>query len=143
MSETVETLPAGTYVIGDPCYAFPGRLWSELLSANGCFDEKPMVEFEGITVLGLETMFGDGVYLGSDGFSYCVDSGLIGAVSATPEVLAHEFRERLGTLVTFETDVRASRSVDGTITIGHIIIKTGDEEEDWDDQETSEAEASV
>jgi hypothetical protein len=77
-------VPAGKYVLGDPCYAVPDHLWIDLLESCGIFgldeDGSPVGFINGHHVLGFSTAYGDGCYGGSDGYFYGVDAGLIGLV---------------------------------------------------------------
>lgn len=141
--DRVAVLPAGTYLIGDPCYFVPDELWMEYLRAN-----RGDIAIEGLTVqlsdgrhvAAQRTAYGDGEYRGSDGFLYGVDAGLIGAVEALEgeEAKPAGYREALGTKVTFNDPFQVSYE-DGKITIGHIIIDTDpsweEDEGDWDDEE--------
>lgn len=140
----VATLPAGTYLIGDPCYFVPNDLWYEYIRANG-----GGVDIEGLTVqlsdgrlvAAQGTAFGDGVYKGSDGFEYVVDAGMIGAVQALEgeEAKPEGYRFALGTKVTFDREFTVSYE-DGTITIGHITIPTSGDGSEWDDDYDNEEE---
>ena len=74
-------VPAGTYVLNDPCYAFPYEKglddeWQNLLQ----FEESAIQHTStGHLVLAFSTLYGDGIY-DFDGGCICVDSGLIGLV---------------------------------------------------------------
>lgn len=84
------TLRPGRYFVGDPCYVVPNSKWSDLvnlwyplesegdLEPYGTFrtDDQRICE-----VIVFETDHGDGVYRDQEGFSYPVDSGLIGILS--------------------------------------------------------------
>lgn len=136
------TLPAGEYYVGDPCYAVPDERWQEWLDAADYMTERRwlLADLDDRAVLGIGTAHGDGVYEGSDGFSYGVDAGLIGLV---PAEIADA---SMGTLngmshVTFDRPVLCTYSDDeGTITIGHIVIKTDadpevEDEDEWEEDE--------
>ena len=119
-------LPAGTYVVGDPCYTVPDACWGDWLDAAGNEENvTPDVlaaSLDGHAIVGIHTAYGDGGYTGSDGFDYSVDAGLIGLV---PVAIAEDFRDDLCTIVEFASPVECSYSSDeGTITLGHISIKT-------------------
>lgn len=117
------SVPAGAYFLGDPCYAVPGELWDELLASCDFFNA-PIGSVKSHQVLAFSTAFGDGDYVGSDGISYGVDSGLIGL---TPLALVPECeRERLATLgsvVEFAAPVRCTWR-DGLMAFGHVRIDT-------------------
>lgn len=123
------TMPAGEYWIGDPCYAIPNDRWMEWLEAGGLGNDPPpkyqVADLDGYPCIGVGTAHGDGCYPGSDGASYPVDAGLIGAV-AVEVVEGEPFGMRR---VTFEHDFDVSYDhASGTIWIGDISIQT-----DYDD----------
>jgi len=129
----------GTYFLADPCYAVPDDLWTELLDSCDYFKEpvgkvtKDGVEY---SVLGFSTAYGDGCYVGSDGFSYGVDAGLIGLV---PKALCSgdEFTETLGTWITF-TEPTECLNHDGVMMFGELVIDTLCDEDDWSDEYSPE-----
>lgn len=141
-------LPAGKYYVGDPCYCFKDN-WMRLLNASNYFDfrkKTPHEElhgraghaiiFDGHPVAAFDTQYGDGSYKGSDGFCYGVDAGLIGVVGEALIERPMKEVQRLGTMVTFDRDFTVSRDEEGTITLGHIVIKTGDDAEyDFNDDD--------
>ena len=109
MRETKHTtyevrVEAGTYFLGDPCYAVPESLWMPLLESCNYYQDSPVgtVKKNGQTyeVLAFGTAYGDGVYQDNQGHSYPVDAGLIGL---TPIELVEGIpRPDLGRVVTFE-----------------------------------------
>ena len=138
------TMPAGKYVLGDVCYCFPSdkhELWMELL--NSCdFFEKPIGEVSGTKILGFSTLYGDGIYPGSDGFNYPVDAGLIGLVPYDFAVsIGWNFREGMQTIHEWPGEIYCSRDDEtGELKFGPIVIATGyaDDEDssvdsDWDE----------
>ena len=72
-------VPAGTYILGDPCYSVPDADWGILLDSCEFFN-LPVGTVGRFNVLAFCTDYGDGEYEGSDGILYSVDSGLIGLV---------------------------------------------------------------
>lgn len=128
---TVAIIPAGAYIVGDPCYFVPDDQWQPWLeAANYTYPSREHVlhaPVHGHPVVGVSTAYGDGVYVDEQGREYPVDAGLIGL---TPIALAAtDWRRDLGHLVTFDTEI-ACRYDDGKIHLGPITINTGDEEED-------------
>lgn len=125
------TLPAGAYFIGDPCYAIPNDRWMEWLEAAKYDQPKGRwmldAKLGSYRAVGMSTAYGDGVYLGSDNHEYGVDAGMIGAVPLT--ISTEKQSSHLGTVVYFDRDFTISRTEEGTITIGHIVIETGDVED--------------
>ncbi len=91
-SNATVTVPAGEYILGDPCYTVPDDAWSRLLDSCGCFDDAtPVGTVLGYQVLAFGTAHGDGIYEGSDGYEYAVDAGLIGLVPASmPGITNHD-----------------------------------------------------
>lgn len=126
MNANSVTLPPGDYWVGDPCYSVPNGRWIEWLEAADYENQRTLLaaELDGYPVVGVNTAHGDGCYLGSDGFDYPVDAGLIGATAA--ELTKGEpFGARL---VTFTQPFTVERN-EGTIKIGWIEIETDYEEE--------------
>ena len=127
------TVPAGQYVIGDPCYAVPYEDWDALLASCNYF-QNPIGYVEGINgkhfVLAFGTRWGDGCYAGSDGKEYPVDAGLIGLV---PVELVDDMSEHYGNVVTFNKPTVCSSNGDGKLRFGGIVIDTDPEEEQDED----------
>ena len=75
---TTFSLPAGKYWVGDLCYVIDDDTWQDRV-CNESFDEQGRsldVKLDvpgGVLVIG-HTAYGDGLYEGSDGFDYPVDS---------------------------------------------------------------------
>jgi hypothetical protein len=129
---TAVKMPAGTYWVGDPCYAVPDNRWMEWLEAADYMNERRflLAELDGHAVLGVGTAWGDGVYRGSDGNFYPVDAGLIGVVPV--EVASAGVREDLMKKVTFDRDFECSyddEDGEGVIVLGDIRIKTKDDDD--------------
>ena len=136
MSERMEKVPAGVYVIGDPCYAIRDEDWLPLLESCDYFNES-VGEINGTRVVAFPTAYGDGVYKGTDGYDYGVDAGLIGLVPL--EYLKGEMPNvHASSIIVFaqETSVWDDG---GVLHFGHVVINTTDEEEDdesyWEDEE--------
>jgi hypothetical protein len=153
-SEFAAPLAAGTYLVGDPCYAFsndaPGDLWGEWLGDAWKDVDANRVKIldgrvQGMRIAASNTAYGDGVYRDQNSFEYMVDAGLLGAVhigfiaNLYPEYagLTHEeIAEKCSMrLVEFPRPFHVSFDADdGTVTIGHISIMTGDDiDEDWEE----------
>lgn len=142
---SADRLPPGLYWVGDPCYARTHSAEDSIVWMQLCDD---MPDGRGAFVAAAydaprcdwlaasSTAYGDGLYIGSDGREYPVDSGLIGVV---PEFFWGRQHTRDGDfgmhLVDFTEPFSVSYDEDGTITIGHITIETGDTEEDEDEDE--------
>lgn len=114
------TIPAGTYWVGDPCYAVPDGLWLPWLQQarlSGGGDEGILsASIDGMFVAGASTMHGDGVYADRSGREYCVDAGMIGVVDAR---LHAETEPPSGMhRVTFDADCMLVQHRDGRIQIG-------------------------
>ncbi len=134
---------AGTYFLGDPCYAVPQDLWMPLLESCNVYQGEavgtvsaPSGFFE---VLAFGTAYGDGRYSDNKGNSYPVDAGLIGL---TPVGLINESstvmnengtkRHDLGTFVTFDRDIICSAE-GGIMDFGDYHIDTKNEDKDEED----------
>ncbi len=134
-------MPAGTYLVGDPCYTVPEDRWCEWLAyadpdvfgigatSHDC--KRVMVaELDGKPVLGIGTAHGDGMYSDQDRNRYPVDAGMIGLVPV--ELVAEsgaKLRDDLGVVHTFPRPFECSYE-DGVIILGDIRINTEDEEDD-------------
>jgi hypothetical protein len=72
--------PAGKYWIGDICYCLPDKMYDKIFGGqdyeSGLYKHK-----DGGFFFLDNTAYGDGLYMGSDGFEYGVDAGIIGIVS--------------------------------------------------------------
>jgi hypothetical protein len=128
------TVPAGQYVIGDPCYAVPDQYWLPLLESCDYF-RSPIGWFSrtGYStdknyVLAFGTKWGDGCYLGTDGNEYGVDAGLLGLV---PVELVEDLSEHV--VVSFSKDTLCIDDGSGKLKFGHITIDTDPEEEEEDE----------
>lgn len=130
-------VPAGQYILGDPCYAVPDSEWMELLESCDYFDN-PIGKITRhdksyYRIVAFSTRWGDGCYDGTDGNMYPVDAGLIGLVPV--ELLGsdvHNLRGDLSKIVTFDKPTKCSTDGSGKLRFGHITIDTdpADEEEE-------------
>lgn len=119
-------VPAGTYVLGDPCYCFAddSGTWEELLEITDYF-RQPLAELlEGI-VLGFPTAHGDGIFFDNDGYEYPVDSGMIGLVSI--ELVEKAHFNRTGRVVVFDAPTECKLN-DARLKFGKYVIDTDTEE---------------
>lgn len=124
--------PAGTYFVGDPCYAMSHDEWDAMLDQSGLADQDgagvaamPNGTVRRMWMQG--TRDGDGTYEDGDGREFCVDSGTLGLVPKDEiDPALHEGLERLGAFVTFTSPVAITKGDDGVITFGHVRINTGD-----------------
>lgn len=123
------TVPAGTYWLGDPCYSVPDDLWLTLLNSCEFFD-LPVGTVNGHKVYASPTAYGDGEYVGTDGSSYPVDSGLIGLV---PEALVTEEPSGLSRKITINHNFLFGYE-DGVILIDTIKIDTDPDEDECYDE---------
>lgn len=112
-------LPAGTYVVGDPCYTIPSPVWSEWLAAAGndvtslhhvlaAYVTVTTVDENGPTTtrhpcVGIHTAYGDGCYEDQDGRDYPVDAAMIGLVPA--DIFEDRYEGRVTNTVTFNGPV--------------------------------------
>ena len=132
----VEVLvPAGQYVIGDPCYAVPDKDWLPLLETCNYFESPIGYVKDGLqkfAVLAFGTKWGDGCYAGSDGREYGVDAGLLGLV---PVELVEDFPRHDGIVVTFDKETLCVDDGSGKLKFGHIVIDTDPVEEEEDEEE--------
>jgi hypothetical protein len=133
------TLPAGTYIVGDPCYNIPDDSWDGVLSDSDSFEAQCFGKFakgdgtDGIAVA-FGTKYGDGTYEYGK-LEFPVDAGLIGIIPVE-DVL--EPNLNCSNLVTFTQPFECFEE-GGVIVFGHIEINTGDDPEEfvdsnWDDE---------
>jgi len=98
----VYDIPAGTYYIGDLCYALSDDIYDNIFGGtgycSGIYEEKATKR----VFLVSNTAFGDGMYPGSDGKEFGVDAGIIGICS----VSLMEKSGNGGHVYTFKTPVR-------------------------------------
>ena len=138
ISKVEVEVPAGHYILGDPCYAVPDKDWDSLLQSCNYFENPIGYVKDGIQefpVLAFSTRWGDGCYKGTDGNTYPVDAGLIGLVPV--EILGkdvHNLRGDLSKIVTFDKTIKCSRDSDGKLRFGHITIDTDPADEEEDDE---------
>lgn len=92
--------PAGTYYIGDLCYALSDEIYDKIFGLyeyeSGIYKHTNGKDF----FLVDQTSYGDGCYTGSDGKEFCVDAGIIGIC---PTSLAEKDCDG-GHIYTFTTD---------------------------------------
>jgi hypothetical protein len=113
------TIPAGTYFVGDPGYAFDDHgVWMELLKSAD-FESRDLLEASarGRSFVASGTAYGDGEYEDREGRRYPVDAGLIGVVPARGKTPWGMHR------IVFAEDFTVSYE-DGVIFIGPVAIDT-------------------
>lgn len=134
------TLPAGRYLIIDPCDSLPEGEWDKAIDATNCFEDPCHTSFikaDGTPglVVAFATAGGDGEFTDKDGNEYLVDAGLIGILSVD-DVGEDEDTTYGGAVHEFSTPFRCYRSGD-TIVFGHVEINTnqddGESDEDFGD----------
>ena len=130
ISKVEVEVPAGRYILGDPCYAVPDdEEWMELLESCDYFNtpigtiRRNGAGLKPFKIVAFSTRWGDGCYRGTDGNSYPVDAGLIGLVPV--EVIGMDaLRDDLCTVVTFDKPTKCSSDGEGKLRFGHITIDT-------------------
>jgi hypothetical protein len=130
-------VPAGIYVIGDPCYAVPDKDWDGLLQSCNYFESPIGYVNDGaqkFPVLAFSTKWGDGCYPGSDGNEYPVDAGLLGLVPVEiVEALVDHDGDYDGVIVKFDKPTLCVNDGSGNLKFGHINIDTDPAEEEEDE----------
>ena len=124
ISKVEVEVPAGKYILGDPCYAVPDSEWMELLESCDYF-ENPIGKITRhdksyYHIVAFSTRWGDGCYRGTDGNSYPVDAGLIGLVPLA--VCKDVIRDDLSQVVTFDKPTKCSSDGEGKLRFGHVLI---------------------
>lgn len=133
--EILKSLPAGTYFVGDPCYAVPDALWSEFLE-RGSFVGNEMLRIDNMYAAAVDTMHGDGEYRDAKGeYTFPVDAGLLGVVNVDAiqkEMLDDIVAHKMGAIVTFDTPFKVSVDGYGLVRVGEILIDTDAREDDFE-----------
>lgn len=127
-------LPAGDYVIVDPCYVLNDdhyQRWLDHASAEekrtGQYPYDSQLSIEASQLVTLSTEWGDGRYDSNMPASFPVDSGNIGCI---PTTLVSKDGVRDGMRHTFTEAFECYRDDNGTLHFGDVEIYTGNEEED-------------
>ena len=143
---------AGTYYVGDPCYAIPDDDWGDFCNkvfefegtgynpseGNDLMGDGYGFQFNGEQVWCATTKYGDGAYHDLEGRKYHVDAGLIGVVPM-PLIVPEPGTEAVfdpskpttievdgGHIIEFTEDFEVERLAGSLICIGHIEIETDD-----------------
>jgi hypothetical protein len=127
-------MPAGEYWIGDLCYAMHNE-WTEFcdltIKGREVFDGKFALK-DGREFVFFGTAYGDGEYPDTEGRTYCVDAGLIGAIKVDDITENERNTLELGHIVHFATDWKAE-DANGVLFFGDVRIDTAfayDEEDE-------------
>lgn len=124
--------PAGTYYIGDPCYAVKDENWSSLIDSTGCFGLHDRLEelysnwddgtfvYNGKKCFASGTSYGDGTYYDREMREYGVDAGLL---SIMPLDVCDGDSMNGGNIVEFVKDFEV-REEDGIFYFGNVRIGT-------------------
>ena len=102
-SKRVFTAPAGSYYIGDLCYALDDKVYDSIFGQVGGYDDGvyKCKDDPNVFFMVASTAYGDGEYRGSDGRSFYVDAGIL---SILPLSCATQGTEG-GNVYTFKTPV--------------------------------------
>ena len=125
------TLPAGTYYIGDLCYALSDDVYDKVFGGMG-YDSGIYAEKGTDRVFLVNgTSYGDGLYLGTDGKEFAVDAGIIGICSQS--LMGKDGNG--GHVYTFESPVTCSFKKDGRFYFsssnGRLMIDTAGYDDDY------------
>jgi hypothetical protein len=116
----------GEYYVGDLCYVLDSYTWDRLCDLR-CGGYEPLdgeLELpDGRRFAMFQTAYGDGVYEGSCGGNYLVDSGSIGCVKVSDLSPEYQDDSSWGHFIEFDDDFTVE-SDDGVIRIGHVEINT-------------------
>lgn len=126
LDRTADTVlvPAGRYYLTDPCYVVRDIDWMPWLQAADYENERTLLYAktpDGFPVFGFSTAWGDGSWVGSDGFQYAADAGLIGLV---PVEYAPEQDGTYINIVEFKRTRRCRREENGVLWFGEVRINT-------------------
>ena len=130
------TLHAGKYYVGDLCYILNqknGYDWNHVLHSTNYLEGHPdqggACWYNGIRFFCSGTLYGDGRFYDDEGRSYGVDAGIIGCFPVSE--LPKDFNSNGGHVVEFPQafvcePTHTPGNHEGTISIGHLDIETGD-----------------
>lgn len=125
-------LPAGKYYVGDLCYVMHPQ-WDEVCHLMFALNAPDSGEFtleNGVKFASQSTAYGDGTYFDQDNRKYPVDAGLIGCIRVR-DIIDPKANLKGGNIIKFDQPFETSFEEEGgIIRIGHIVIKTGEDEED-------------
>jgi len=141
-------VPAGKYILGDPCYCIPydsnpedsDKSYWDTLGESCCWWGNSTIATLTLQdktwhVLGFGTAFGDGSYEDNQGYTYDVDAGLIGLVPYDLVKLIDPDYELMDCqrIVIFDRDTLCTNN-GGVMTFGDIRVDTTENayKGDWD-----------
>ena len=133
------TMPMGRYWVGDLCYVLRSN-WEDVCSKMfGEGDGDGVFTLEnGTKITIFSTKYGDGTYEDQFNNQYPVDSGTIGCVLLA-DIKDEDANLALGNIFDFESVFSVS-SEDGLLMFDYIIIKTGEEDPEEEDDYLEEDE---
>lgn len=120
-------VPAGKYILGDPCYHIHKDHWDILLANSNYFGDC-IGEIFGHTILSFYTENGDGQYRGKYNgkfnHTFCVDSGMIGLIPMDYLIeFSIEYDPELAIVIEFKDDTECHED-SGTLVFGKFVIET-------------------
>lgn len=125
-------MPAGTYIISDPCYILNEEVYDALLGTDA-FDCEAKRTFgaNGKRIWILHTKYGDGSYDSARGFdTFLVDSGTIACIEIDPSSFKGGW-EKAKTFVANQP-FECERTDEGDLVFGDMVtIQTGETECDY------------
>jgi hypothetical protein len=119
-------LPPGKYYIGDPLYVLD-ESWATITELTEHFENKEPLEFQGYTLWGHSTAFGEGTYTDQNSSEYSVESGVLAAIPI--DLIEVPDGESEGTIIECNNGLKIEH-VNGTFWFDNICIKTRDVDED-------------
>jgi len=126
------TMPPGAYYVGDLCYVMNDDDWSEIcditIDGNNCIDGEFMMKDNRRFAM-YRTLWGDGTYFDQYGNQYFVDSGTIGCIFLTDTTRISDTADKFSKVFVFKQPFE-TKSVDGRIYIGHIVIDTDPQDDE-------------
>lgn len=134
------------YYIGDLCYVIEDDLWGEVCDLSSISDNEEgdlLTLKDGREFYIMSTAYGDGCYSGSDGNTYSVDSGTIGAIPVEylqgSEKLKDAVERGLGHIVEFPYSLACDVvNENGTLYFGSLAIYTAGAPDDDDEYDVEE-----
>jgi len=133
-------LPAGKYLVVDPCYVIGGDpFWNDLCNFSfpaGQRRDHFYIHSEGHSIFAFSTAYGDGCYPVSDG-NVCEKAGVdAGMLSLIPMDYINNYCHMKGLGVEVELNSPSYPEYDnGNVLVGNVSIKTRDcKNDDYEDE---------
>lgn len=127
------TSPSGKFYVGDPCYVLSDDIYYGIWDDKYNFEDGIINCKDNLSFLAHGTAYGDGLYTGTNGFDYGVDSGTLGIVPI--ELVEDESGLQFGTIETSKTAWLDYNDGIFDITLDNKSFSIITKEEDYEEDE--------